>query len=164
MVDRRVLEGRRIQHGLHLRGKAVTLTRPGRDLRAEPRVGRIVGIGALEGSRGDLEGVRAEIAERCIDLLVGGGRARRGRRDPGGRGGRGWSAARRCDRTRWCCRRRSCGHCTWRRRAYGLDELETQWLNATRQKTSLGEAEERYAAVQKVRHGVEAMARRHLRL
>ena len=45
-----------------------------------------------------------------------------------------------------------------------LDELETQWLNATRQKTSLGEAEERYAAVQKVRHSVEATARRHLRL
>ena len=39
-----------------------------------------------------------------------------------------------------------------------LDELETQWLNATRQKTSLGEAEERYAAVQKVRHSVEATA------
>ena len=44
------------------------------------------------------------------------------------------------------------------------EELETQWLNATRQKTSLGEAEERYAAVQKVRHSVEATARRHLRL
>src|SRR5215472_14073249 len=45
-----------------------------------------------------------------------------------------------------------------------LDELETQWLNAARQKTSLGEAEERYAAVQKVRQSVEATARRHLRL
>ena len=45
-----------------------------------------------------------------------------------------------------------------------LDELETQWLNASRQKTSLGEAEERYAAVLKVRHSVEATARRHLRL
>src|SRR5215470_9491967 len=44
-----------------------------------------------------------------------------------------------------------------------LDELETQWLNATRQKTTLGEAEERYAAVLKVRHSVEATARRHLR-
>src|SRR5215467_9953082 len=44
-----------------------------------------------------------------------------------------------------------------------LDELETQWLNATRQKTSLGETEERYAAVQKARHSVEATARRHLR-
>jgi len=45
-----------------------------------------------------------------------------------------------------------------------LDELETLWLNATREKTSLGEAEERYAAVQKARHLVEATARRHLRL
>jgi hypothetical protein len=45
-----------------------------------------------------------------------------------------------------------------------LDELETQWLNATRQKISLAEANERYAAVQKARHGIEATARRHLRL
>jgi hypothetical protein len=45
-----------------------------------------------------------------------------------------------------------------------LDELETQWLNATRQKTSHGEADERYAAVQKARHIVEATAKRHLRL
>jgi hypothetical protein len=45
-----------------------------------------------------------------------------------------------------------------------IDELETQWLNATRQKTSHGEADERYAAVQKARHIVEATAKRHLRL
>jgi hypothetical protein len=45
-----------------------------------------------------------------------------------------------------------------------LDELETQWLNATSEKTSLGEAQERYAAIQKARHLVEATARRHLRL
>jgi len=45
-----------------------------------------------------------------------------------------------------------------------LDELETQWLNATREKTSLGEAQERCAAVQKARHSIEATARRHLRL
>ena len=45
-----------------------------------------------------------------------------------------------------------------------LDELETQWLNATRQNTSRGEADERYAAVQKARHIVEATAKRHLRL
>jgi hypothetical protein len=45
-----------------------------------------------------------------------------------------------------------------------IDELETQWLNATRQKTSRGEADERYAAVQKARHIVEATAKRHLRL
>ncbi len=45
-----------------------------------------------------------------------------------------------------------------------LDELETQWLNATSEKTGLGEAQERYAAVQKARHLVEATARRHLRL
>jgi hypothetical protein len=45
-----------------------------------------------------------------------------------------------------------------------LDELETQWQNATRQSTSHGEADERYAAVQKTRHTVEAIARRHLRL
>jgi len=44
-----------------------------------------------------------------------------------------------------------------------LDELETEWLNATSEKTSLGEAQERYAAVQKARHLVEATARRHLR-
>jgi len=45
-----------------------------------------------------------------------------------------------------------------------LDGLETPWLNATREKTSLGEAQERYAAVQRARHLVEATARRHLRL
>jgi hypothetical protein len=45
-----------------------------------------------------------------------------------------------------------------------LDELETQWLNATRQNTSRGEADERYTAVQKARHIVEATAKRHLRL
>jgi hypothetical protein len=45
-----------------------------------------------------------------------------------------------------------------------LDELETQWLNATRQNTSRGEADERYAAVQQARHIVEATAKRHLRL
>ena len=45
-----------------------------------------------------------------------------------------------------------------------LDELETQWQNATRQSTSHGEASERYAAVQKTRHTVEAIAKRHLRL
>ena len=45
-----------------------------------------------------------------------------------------------------------------------LDELETQWLNATRQNTGKGEANERYAAVQKTRQIVEAIAKRHLRL
>ena len=45
-----------------------------------------------------------------------------------------------------------------------LDELETQWLNATRQKTSLREADERYAAVRKARDIIEATAKRHLRL
>lgn len=45
-----------------------------------------------------------------------------------------------------------------------LDELDTQWLNATRQKTSHGEADERYIAVQKARRIVEATAKRHLRL
>jgi hypothetical protein len=45
-----------------------------------------------------------------------------------------------------------------------IDELETEWLNATRQKTSHGEADERYAAVRKARHIVEATAKRHLRL
>jgi hypothetical protein len=45
-----------------------------------------------------------------------------------------------------------------------LDELETQWLNATRQNTSRAEADERYAAVQKARQAVEATAKRHLRL
>jgi hypothetical protein len=45
-----------------------------------------------------------------------------------------------------------------------LDELETQWLNATRQNTSRAEADERYAAVQKARQVVEATAKRHLRL
>jgi hypothetical protein len=45
-----------------------------------------------------------------------------------------------------------------------LDELEAQWLNATRQNTSRGEAEERYAAVQKARQVVEVTAKRHLRL
>src|SRR5262245_60340469 len=37
-----------------------------------------------------------------------------------------------------------------------LDELETQSPNATHQKTRLGEAEERYAAVEKTRYRVEA--------
>jgi hypothetical protein len=45
-----------------------------------------------------------------------------------------------------------------------LDELETQWLNATHQNTGRGEAEARYAAVQKARRIVEATAKRHLRL
>src|SRR5262245_13871546 len=45
-----------------------------------------------------------------------------------------------------------------------LDEPGTQWLNATHQKTSGGEADARYAAVEKARHIVEATARRHLRL
>ena len=45
-----------------------------------------------------------------------------------------------------------------------LDELETQWLDATRQNTSRGEADARYAAVQKTRQIVEATAKRHLRL
>ena len=45
-----------------------------------------------------------------------------------------------------------------------LDELETQWLNATRQNTSQGEANARYAAVQKTRQILEATAKRHLRL
>jgi hypothetical protein len=45
-----------------------------------------------------------------------------------------------------------------------LDELETQWLNATRENTSRGEAHERYAAVQKARHIVEATAKRQLRV
>jgi|GEM_PF-6249050 hypothetical protein len=45
-----------------------------------------------------------------------------------------------------------------------LDELEAQWQNATRQNTGHGEAAERYAAVQKTRHTVEAIAKRHLRL
>ena len=45
-----------------------------------------------------------------------------------------------------------------------LDELETQWQNATRQNTSHGEAAERYAAVQKTRNTVEGIAKRHLRL
>jgi len=45
-----------------------------------------------------------------------------------------------------------------------LDDLETQWQNATRQNTSHGEAAERYAAVQKTRHTVEAIAKRQLRL
>jgi len=45
-----------------------------------------------------------------------------------------------------------------------LDELETQWLNATRQNTSRGEADTRYAAVEKTRQIVEATAKRHLRL
>src|SRR5262245_45268433 len=44
-----------------------------------------------------------------------------------------------------------------------LDELEREWLNATRQKTSHREAGERYAAVQKARQIVEATAKRHLR-
>ena len=45
-----------------------------------------------------------------------------------------------------------------------LDELEMQWLNATRENTSHPEAGERYAAVQKAKHIVEATAKRHLRL
>lgn len=45
-----------------------------------------------------------------------------------------------------------------------LEELDTQWLNAKRQKTSLAEAEERYTAVQKARHIIEATAARHLKL
>jgi hypothetical protein len=45
-----------------------------------------------------------------------------------------------------------------------LDELGTQWLNATHQNTGLGEADARYAAVQKARRIVEATAKRHLRL
>ena len=45
-----------------------------------------------------------------------------------------------------------------------LDELETQWLNATHQSAGRGEAEARYAAVQKARRIVEATAKRHLRL
>ena len=44
-----------------------------------------------------------------------------------------------------------------------VDELQTQWLSATRQNTSHGEAEARYAAVQKARQIVEATAKRHLR-
>lgn len=44
-----------------------------------------------------------------------------------------------------------------------LDDLETQWLNATRLNTRHGEADARYAAVQKARQTVEAAARRHLR-
>jgi len=45
-----------------------------------------------------------------------------------------------------------------------LDELGTQWLNATHQNTGRGEADARYAAVQKARRIVEATAKRHLRL
>ena len=45
-----------------------------------------------------------------------------------------------------------------------LDELETQWLNATPHNTARGEAEARYAAVQTARHILEAAAKRHLRL
>jgi len=45
-----------------------------------------------------------------------------------------------------------------------LDELGTQWLNATHQNTGRGEADARYAAVQKARRIVEAIAKRHLRL
>ena len=45
-----------------------------------------------------------------------------------------------------------------------LDELGTQWLSATHQNTGRGEAEARYAAVQKARRIVEATAKRHLRL
>jgi len=45
-----------------------------------------------------------------------------------------------------------------------LDELGTQWLNATRQNTGRGEADARYAAVQKARRIVEATAKRHLKL
>jgi len=44
-----------------------------------------------------------------------------------------------------------------------LDELGTEWLNATHRSTSpLGEADARYAAVQKARRIVEATAKRHL--
>src|SRR5262249_12752627 len=45
-----------------------------------------------------------------------------------------------------------------------IEELETQWLDATRQNTSHGEAEACYAAVQKARQIIEASAKRHLRL
>jgi len=45
-----------------------------------------------------------------------------------------------------------------------LDELATDWLNATHQNTGRGEAGARYAAVQKARRIVEATAKRHLRL
>ena len=45
-----------------------------------------------------------------------------------------------------------------------LDELGTQWLDAARQNTGRGEAEARYAAVQRARRTVEATAKRHLRL
>jgi hypothetical protein len=45
-----------------------------------------------------------------------------------------------------------------------LDELGTEWLNATHQNTGRGEADARYAAVQKARRIVEATAKRHLRL
>jgi len=45
-----------------------------------------------------------------------------------------------------------------------LDELGTQWLNATQQNTGRGEADARYAAVEKARRIVEAAAKRHLRL
>src|SRR5262245_30305434 len=45
-----------------------------------------------------------------------------------------------------------------------LEELGTQWLNATDQTTGRGEADVRYAAVQKARRIVEATAKRHLRL
>jgi hypothetical protein len=45
-----------------------------------------------------------------------------------------------------------------------LDDLDTRWRNATRQNTSHGEANERYAAVQKTRQIVEAAAKRHFRL
>jgi len=45
-----------------------------------------------------------------------------------------------------------------------LDELGTQWLNATLQNTGRGEADARYAAVQKAGRIVEATAKRHLRL
>jgi hypothetical protein len=45
-----------------------------------------------------------------------------------------------------------------------LDELGTQWLNATHRDTGRGEAAARYAAVQKARRIVEATAKRRLRL
>ena len=45
-----------------------------------------------------------------------------------------------------------------------IDELEAQWLDATGRGTSRGEADARYAAVQKARQAVEASAKRHLRL
>src|SRR5215467_10927026 len=45
-----------------------------------------------------------------------------------------------------------------------LDELEAQWLDATRQNTSRGQADARYAAILRTRQIVEVTAKRHLRL